>query len=295
MRYNDFNIDRKNNLQNEHLRRASRLTGGEPIFSHIEFSICDLCNRTCEFCPRSDPSKFPNKKEYLPLELYEKILRDLSVVHYSGRLSYSGFSEPFYHKKISEMISLTKEILPESTLEIVTNGDMLTKSKLQKVFDAGLDRLLVSMYDGAHQIEHFQDLVASAGVDSNLVLLRPRYLAATESFGINLSNRAGTVVNLTGIGVTSLNQPLLQKCFYTHYRMMVDHDGSVLLCPHDWTKKIRVGDLSRESIVDVWTGEALSRIRSRLGKGDRNFSPCNVCDVDGTLQGSEHYLAWQSI
>ena len=118
--YLDPNIGRKNTIQNEHLKRAPKLPGGQPIFSHIEFSICGLCNRTCEFCPRADPKIYPNKKEYMPIELYKKILYELKEVNYDGRLSFSGFSEPMLHKEVFELVRLTKEILPTSIIEIIT-------------------------------------------------------------------------------------------------------------------------------------------------------------------------------
>lgn len=295
MRYADFNIERKNKMQDMHLEQAPPLPGGEPIFAHIEFSICGLCNRTCSFCPRADAKVYPNRKEYLSLDLYRKILNELAEVNYFGRLSYSGFSEPFYHKGLPEMCRMTKEILPRSTLEIVTNGDLLKPAKLRAMFDAGLDRIIVSMYDGPEQIGKLEGIRDAAGISADRMLLRARYLPPEQNYGINLSNRAGTVTNMTHVGVRVPSEPMRHPCFYTHYRMMVDHTGEVLLCPHDWGKRLVVGNLNRENIIDVWTGKVLSRARSRLGRGDRRFPPCNVCDVEGTLQGRHHFEAWQAL
>ena len=33
--------------------------------------------------------------------------------------------------------------------------------------------------------------------------------------------------------------------------------------------------------------------RKKLAQADRGFSPCNVCDVKGTLMGKEHFAQWQ--
>ena len=33
--------------------------------------------------------------------------------------------------------------------------------------------------------------------------------------------------------------------------------------------------------------------RKNLSKGDREFSPCNVCDAGGTLIGKNHVEAWK--
>ncbi len=294
-RFIDPNIERKNVLQDAHLKNAPRLPGGEPLFSHVEFSICGLCNRVCSFCPRADPEVYPNKTEYLSIDLYKKILSELAEISYTGRLSYSGFSEPYYHKRLIEMVSLTKQYLPNGTIEIVTNGDMLNAEKLRAIYDAGLDRMSISMYDGPEQIEFFEKMRDEAGVPENWLLLRKRYLGPDEDFGITLSNRAGTVTGMEEHGVVTLDKALKSPCYYTHYRMMVDHTGDVLLCPHDWTKRKIVGDLNKENIIDVWTGRAMSAVRRKLGNGIRGFAPCNVCDVTGTLQGGEHFKAWMEL
>lgn len=292
MPFEDPNIARKNALQNEHLSQSSRLPNGAPVFSHIEFSICGLCNRTCEFCPRADPKVYPNVAEFLSLELYRKILFDLKDIDYTGGLSYSGFSEPFYHKNLVEMVASSKEILPRCRVEIVTNGDIVKPEKMAALFKAGLNTLLVSMYDGPEQIPHFEDMIAKAGLTAQQVILRKRYLPPEEQYGINLTNRAG-MVNLPGLHVEALKEPMKHPCYYTHYRMMVDHTADVLLCPHDWGKRLIVGNLRDEHIADVWTGKILTSARQRLSQGDRKFSPCNVCDVEGTRQGKEHFKAWQ--
>ena len=65
----------------------------------------------------------------------------------------------------------------------------------------------------------------------------------------------------------------------------MDYQGHVLMCPHDWKKKIILGDLNEESFKKIWFGKKAMLIRKRLNNNDRNFSPCNVCDVDGELMG----------
>ena len=60
------------------------------------------------------------------------------------------------------------------------------------------------------------------------------------------------------------------------------------MCPHDWGKKIILGNLNNEKIIDIWFKKKSINIRKMLNKGNRNFSPCNVCDVTGTLIGEKN-------
>lgn len=294
MAFIDPNIPRKNALQNAHLKAVGPLPDGSPVFSEVEFSITGLCNRTCVFCPRVDPKAYPNLNEHLSLELFTKTSRDLSDISYSGRMVFSGFSEPLLHKNVFELLRVGRDILPECQLEIVTNGDRLTARVMTELFEAGLTTLLVSMYDGPEQIHHFESVIEDSSIPPEKVILRKRYLPMEEGYGINLTNRAGTVA-IDEAGVKALREPMDHPCFYTHYRMMIDHHGDVLLCPHDWGKRLIVGNLKDDHIVDLWTGSVLTRTRKRLGGGDRKFAPCNVCDVLGTRQGRQHFNAWQKL
>jgi len=292
MSFVDPNIARKDAFQNEHLARSGRLPDGSPAFSEVEFNVTGLCNRVCFFCPRVDPEVFPNVNEHITLELYRKIMNDLKEIDYAGRVSYSGFGEPLLHPQHLDLIRITREVLPDCWLDMVSNGDRITAQKMKELFDAGLTTLLISMYDGPEQIEHFEAMIAEAGLPEGSVILRKRYLPPEESYGINVTNRAG-MVSVKEVGVTVLTEPMKHPCYYTHYRMMIDHTGEVLLCPHDWGKKLIVGDLNKRSILQLWTGRLLTSVRKRLGDGDREFAPCDKCDVLGTRQGGEHFNAWQ--
>lgn len=292
MQFVDPNIARKNAFQDAHLTKAGTQPDGSPVFSEVEFNITGLCNRTCVFCPRVDPTIFPNVNKHLPLDLYAKILKDLENIDYSGRISYSGFGEPLLHPKLLDLVQATRGALPKCWLDIVSNGDKLSSDVITSLFDAGLTTLLISMYDGPEQIEYFNEMISEAGLSTDNVILRPRYLPAEEGYGINLTNRAG-MVSISNVGVTSLSSPMSHPCYYTHYRMMIDYTGEVLLCPHDWGKKLIVGDLHNESITEVWSSSTLTNVRKRLAEADRGFSPCNNCDVLGTRQGKEHAKAWQ--
>lgn len=271
---------------------APAIAGDVPTFSLIEFNVTELCNRTCPFCPRVDAQVYPNRKEFMRLDLYEKIMTDLAELDFSGTILFSGFSEPLLHKQLDRLIILSKRYCPNARVEAVTNGDSVTVEKLRWLFAAGLDALLISMYDGPEQEDHFRRLTRGAGLRDDQVILRVRYLPPEDHFGLSLSNRAG-MITINELGVGALPQPLKQQCFYPHYQLMVDYDGSVLLCPHDWGKRLKAGNLRDQSVKDVWVSKALTFARKRLAQADRGFAPCNVCDVHGTKMGQEHFNEWQ--
>ena len=287
----DPNIRRKSDIIDGHLSVQHDIDG-IPTFSVIEFNTSELCNRTCEFCPRVDPEVYPNRKLYLKVELMEKVARDLSAFNYRGKILFSAFSEPFLHNELETLIALGRKYCPDARIEVVTNGDFVTVERVRSLFDNGLTTLLTSMYDGPEQVEPLTAVRNELGLSDEQFILRVRYLSRDEHFGITMSNRAG-MIEIGELGVGKLKEPLKKQCFYPHYEMMVDYDGSVLLCPHDWGKKICAGNLSEESILDVWNNKTMAFVRRKLGASERGFAPCNVCDAEGTLMGKKHFEAWK--
>jgi radical SAM protein with 4Fe4S-binding SPASM domain len=224
-------------------------------------------------------------------ELYEKVMGDLRDVEFDGGILYSAFSEPLLQKNIGSLIQITRNYLPDSRVEAVCNGDFVTPERLNQLFSDGLTVLSISMYDGPHQQEIFEQMREQVGLTNDQLLLRVRWLPPEEHFGITLSNRGGTMV-MPEVNIAPLKEPLKQRCYYPFYQILVDHDGTVLLCPHDWGKKLKVGNLGDQSIQEIWDSPAIKRVRLSLAKGDRNFPPCASCDVDGTLMGQSHFDKW---
>lgn len=289
-RYIDKSTDRKKQIVKDKLT----LIDGVPVFSIIEFNITGSCNRSCSFCPVSNPDVYTKTNDGLDTLLFEKIVKDLQEIKYEGKILFSAFSEPLLHKKVEDLISIAKQYLPNIRLEIVSNGDLLTVKKLKKLFEAGLDTINISMYDGSHQIEHFNNMVAEANVSKDGVVLRRRYFE-NGNYGITISNRVGLVDSneYRDENEEDINElPLKSPCFYPFYMILVDYNGDVLLCPHDWNKTLRFGNLKNEKLFDIWRGKVLNSIRKKLSSADRNFGACKNCDVLGTVIGKDSFEAW---
>lgn len=291
-RFIDKSTDRKKKIVSEKLTSID----GIPLFSIIEFNITGSCNRSCSFCPVSNPNLYTKTKDGLEIELFEKIVKDLKKINYEGKILFSAFSEPLLHKGVEELIYIAKKHLPKCRLEMVSNGDLLTSKKLTKLVEAGLSTINVSMYDGPHQIEYFNTIRKEAEVSEESIVLRRRYFE-NGNYGITISNRVGLVDSNEFRDENEnpiVELPLKQTCFYPFYMIVVDYNGDVLLCPHDWNKTLKFGNLKNENIFDIWKGKSLNNIRNKLSKSDRNFGACKNCDVLGTVIGKESFMAWNN-
>ena len=108
-----------------------------PLPTEIEISESGTCNRTCSFCPRSDPS-FEDKKEFISNDLHEKLCRELKEVNYKGTIRYSGFVEPLlvefskinnYKETLTTCHSTVGAAILNTSITIVFGFSILVLSK----------------------------------------------------------------------------------------------------------------------------------------------------------------------
>ena len=257
-----------------------------PLPTEIEISESGTCNRSCSFCPRSAPD-FVDKKEFITNNLHEKLCSELSDLDYKGTIRYSGFVEPLIDKNIFNLINMARKYLPKSNIEMVTNGDPLNLKRLKKLFDNGLNRILISAYDGKEDAKKLEDLCKVAELKEDQFIVRHRYYSEEQDFGITLSNRSGLMENAE-FKINSLKEPLKKQCYIPSYTFFLDYQGDVLMCPHDWGKKVILGNLNNEKFLDIWFNKKSMNIRKMLNNSNRNFTPCNVCDVEGTFMGEKN-------
>ena len=125
---------------------------------------------------------------------------------------------------------------------MVTNGDVLNFNRLKKLFESGLDKLLISVYDGPEDVIKFEKLCNQANLKKDQYFIRHRYLPPEEDFGITLSNRAGMMAKAE-YKISELNTSLKKPCYYPSYTFFLDYNGDVLMCSHDWAKKNILGNL----------------------------------------------------
>lgn len=264
---------------------------GRPLPAIIEISESGTCNRKCSFCPRSDPD-WKDIKEFISNNLIDKLCDELSEFDYHGLIIISGFVEPLLDKNIYNIIRKFRKKLPKSKIEITTNGDVLNITRIKKLFESGLTSFYISVYDGPEDEKKFIKMCEDSGIPKEKYKIRARYLPESKDFGITLANRGG-MMEKAEYSIPSLNEPLKKPCYYPSYNFFLDYNGDVLVCSHDWGKKQIVGDFNKQKLLDIWLGEKFIAARKKLSNADRSMSPCNKCDVIGTLLGEKNYNEWK--
>jgi MoaA/NifB/PqqE/SkfB family radical SAM enzyme len=105
---------------------------------HIEPT--SLCNLACRTCIRNIWSEAMGN---MSRSVFQRLVEGIRELPAPPAVIFGGFGEPLAHPEIAEMVAQVKSVA--ASVELITNGMLLTPHLSQQLVDAGLDLLWVSM------------------------------------------------------------------------------------------------------------------------------------------------------
>jgi len=237
----------------------------------IVVSPTDLCNRACSFCPHS--KNFPNKKNYMSLDLANKLANELYSYDYDGIISISGYGEPLLHPNIGELIKCFTS--RNIATRLITNGDRILYGRFlpEEIDSWNLMSIKIDCYDGESDVKSM-----------NSILRNLKTFKRISTGPTTISNRGGYLAK------EKINLP----CYQPSMKSIVDYDGNVYVCCEDWSKKVSFGSVYKQSFSSIWMSKKLNIVRKQLLNSKREFYNCVNCNIkpENTINESESYRIW---
>lgn len=240
-----------------------------PLFSHVEIETVNRCNGGCDFCPVSVKNE---RREYCEMTdaLFEKIITELSEIDYRGKLALFSNNEPLLDAKIVERHKIARERVPNARMHLFTNGTLLALDKFVELVQY-LDELIIDNYQQdlklippCERIAQYCESHPQLKKKVTIVLRKPKEI---------LSSRGGDAPNRKKM--ISLENV---QCILPFKQMIIRPDGKVSLCCNDPYGKNTLGDVSRDTLVNVWNNQKYNMIRKCLYKGRKEWEHCKLCD-----------------
>lgn len=240
-----------------------------PLFKTIEIETINRCNGVCSFCP-INKNVDPRPYKLMDESLFTSIIQQLKELNYSGSLGLYSNNEPLLDKRLFDFLQITRKALPEATLYLFTNGSLLTIEKFEELMKY-LDTLIIDNYN--------DDLILNESIKKvyEYALSQPYkdkvqiYLRKENEV---LLNRGGEAKNST-----KNNFKLKSACMYPSEQMVVRPDGKISLCCNDATGKVTMGDLTKDTLINVWTSEEYYNVRKNLIRNRNLNYLCKDCDI----------------
>ena len=283
-----------------------------PYSVHID--ICSLCNFKCHFCFQADEKAIHHsglQRGFMDLDLFKKIVDDLA--QFSGKMKKVKIGlhgEPTLHPQLPQMISYLKSKNVTEIIELFTNGSLLTPKLNKEIIDAGLSRINISV-EGL-TAEKYQE-VTGVRIDMTKFLENIRGLyevrkdckiyikivdvqlaeddkkkffdtfgdICDEIFIENVVPQWAEINKLDLKGVGMYGQPITKYkhvCPFLFMYLHFNFDGTASGCTLDWGKKVLIGDVRRESALDIWRGKKLKDLQiAHLEKKRDKIPFCAEC------------------
>ena len=246
------------------------LANQKPLFNHIEIETYNRCNGGCEFCPVNVKNDTRVEK-LMPKSLFFKIIDELSKIDYHGCLSLFSNNEPFLDKRMIEFCKYVRQSVPHAKTHLYTNGTLLTLDMFIEVIEY-LDELIIDNYN--------TELVL---IPNNLAIKDycEQHPELKEKVTIVLRNPKEVLEARGGEAPNKKKRELFLdvKCTHPFRQMIIRPDGKVSICCNDALGFTDMGDVSKDSLVNIWWGEQFKEVREKINAGGRGkVEFCRYCD-----------------
>ena len=263
------------------------------------------CNLRCVMCFQIDETftKDQNFMGQMDIELFKKTI-DEAFEGGTQAITLASRGEPTLHSKLGEMLEycngkffelklntnatrlnekLIHKILQNNVTDVVFSVDSYTKKEYESIRVRGI------FDDVLNNIKKFKEIkeksypnskcatrVSGVKFDSNQN--QQKFKEFWEKYVdhvvmVEIENRWDTYHNPTDIAGTN-------PCDYLWERMYVWFDGICNPCDADYKSELAVGNITKNSLREIWHGEKYSKLRSLHLDSNRNLCyPCDRCPI----------------
>ena len=278
------------------------------------------CNFKCGYCIFSVEKlkrHFISDKVVMDIDLYKKCIDDIARFPNKVKvLRFVGIGEPLLHKNIAEMVEYAVSKDVANTVEIITNGSLLTPEMSDSLILAGLTRLVVSL-QGISK-EKYQK-ICGTNIDFNTLVENLRYffvnkgnvcvyhkiidcaldnedeeqkfydifgdicdtIAIEHAVPIHSGVDYEDVLKENDKAVTQFGLPVsnVHICPQPFFTMQINPDGKIVPC-FSFEYPGIVGDCNVQPVDEIWTSRQFQKFRHTMLDGANNVSEiCENCNI----------------
>ncbi len=276
----------------------------------LNLEVTNFCNLDCPICV----VKNTRKQGFLDLNLLKKIIEENGQILRNQYIWLHFNGEPLLHPQLSEIISRLKGAGAKTRLS--TNITLLDKEKAFELMSAGLDYIVFSV-DGntketyekirkganfmevENNIHNFLKIKRDGGfktktqiqiikmvenkkeIDSFIKKWKKTDIdyINVKSFSTRAWRAKEINKHVNASGLSKLKNKILSRppCFYLWETLIILWNGEVVVCCQDLRGELKVGDVKRESLMEIWNNPKLLELRRKQLINDFSMIPCSQC------------------
>ncbi|CAB1065237.1 hypothetical protein D1BOALGB6SA_10034 [Olavius sp. associated proteobacterium Delta 1] len=287
-------------------------TGGSKavvaVPDHVQIQTITGCNAGCIFCPNNKTRRNIPRGRRMDWDLYRSIV-DQSIALGIRRYSVYLMNEPMLDRELPKRVAyVSARITKPQYVKVTSHGGLLTERMARGLLDSGLnklkisvqslnpktyndimglelsktlsniDRLLSLKQQGGYKLPRLEIVMVDSIQTHNEIPEIKRYWRERDIklYIEPVENRADQQsIRDSAIGARQLKT--FSWCRRLMEQIYILYDGQMLQCCADWEQRSVMGDLTRESLADIWHGERYSDYRRRFAAGDVKGMICGCC------------------
>lgn len=269
-----------------------------PRINNIE--VTSRCNIHCIICPRD---KMTRQVGDMDLKTFKNVVNECAK--YTDKIGICGFGEPLMNKDIVRMIEFCSQKSLQS--RITTNGTLLSSKMAKSLVEAGLDEIVIAL-DGVgetynrirkgadfdevcNNIENMMKITALKNdsktkikisivemedTKEQITKLKAKWEPLADQVMIRpINDRDGAQEHLSKIANTDKNNKREYPCTFLWWEVAILWNGDVIPCCVDWDGKYILGNIKKDSLLDIWNNEKARAIRKQHINGE--FEKIRLC------------------
>jgi MoaA/NifB/PqqE/SkfB family radical SAM enzyme len=278
-----------------------------PSTNEVRIETSTSCNAGCVFCPHPTED-FTRKREVMSLSDYvfylDKCLSELGSQ--IQETTFSGFGEIFMDKGVEEKIAYASSC--GLLVHVLSNGSMLTPSRADKLFEAGVKDVRISLHtsnpDSYGKIMNYK----SSKFTFENTIRNLDYAINNKPSDVDIIITAD-IVEENRDDVDRLINDYGDKCsleiwkphnwvYGKEYRdkssenvldscgrpfngpIQIQIDGDVIMCCFDFDNKLVLGNFRHQTLEEIFSGPTFLKLYDHHEKGTCQESEfiCANCD-----------------
>jgi radical SAM protein with 4Fe4S-binding SPASM domain len=284
----------------------------------VLIEVSRFCNLRCSFCPQSDHNKFTFfKNNLMSITDFSKIARQMKAFPQKIKKVYMhGTGESMMNQCLPDMIRHLKDESLSESVDLTSNGTLLSHEMGQRLLDAGLDHLHISIE--ALSAEGYKDIAGANNFDFDSFVENIRYF-------YEIKKNCRLTIKIADV---SIKKDLDKEFFFEKFSHLCDElfienifpiwpcfdmpfsyqnnkegqygqfiseknvcpqiftnlavkcNGDISPCSMDWDNKICLGNIHQNTLFEVWKSVELKALRYEHLRNGRHTVPlCSECGL----------------
>lgn len=258
--------------------------------AEVSLETLARCNAACSFCPYPTLDRIGTR---MSDEMIDRLIDEMATWETSFHFTPFKVSEPLLDKRLFDILCKVNEKVPLATTRIFTNGAALTLARAEELNTIDNLELWVSVHerdpetyrnvlgiDQAHVVRNLDALhktdfrhpvhvlrVGNQGKEGFADWVRERWPDFTPAIVWQSSWLGHTSPDVTEVPDTPCSR---------WFELSIMANGIVSLCCMDGKGEYPIGDLKKQTMLEVYNSPAW-RKRRALMLSRREIHPCSTC------------------